>query len=193
MELAEILPLFCRLPTLQIFASVYLQHGWLVLSEIKSFSRMYFTTNCFLKICIRNSSILIPIESLIDLIESFIWYIDSPMVKVKLKFIWFNTPWFVFTESMKWLSYCFPLKLYLFKNQFNNFVLINHTFTDNLLKFPNFIHIFIQILFKLRIFNRVMSKVESLYRMYRISHPSRKVLIRKKSLLLWVLVLDEFL
>jgi len=74
---------------------------------------MNFTTHSFLKVCVGNYTIFVPVKFFIDLVKGLIVYLKTPMVKVKLEFFSCNPTILILAKIMKALLDSFPLLLNL--------------------------------------------------------------------------------
>jgi len=86
MEDAEVLIVFCGLPTLFMVAAVDLAHLRFVLTEIESFSWEHLTSNGYLKVFVRDNSVLVKIEPVKDILElSLSNGVHTPKLQEKFK------------------------------------------------------------------------------------------------------------
>jgi hypothetical protein len=86
MKLAEISISLSWLPTLLMLARVNLEHHWLVLSEIQTFSWMDLRTNSDLEIFVGDNAVTIIVKFLKQIVELLIGQCQTPMFEVKSEF-----------------------------------------------------------------------------------------------------------
>lgn len=165
-----------RLPAFLILTRINSLVHFLILSEIKSFSWVNFRTHSFLEILVRYFSISVVIELLKKVSELLICYLQAPVFEVEPKFIRCNISTFLFIQITKGFPYCFPLELYFFKYNFEQFLVfyvLSDYFCWLLHHFLFFLHVWVE----LGILDRVMSEIKTLWHVNSISKPFREISI----------------
>ena len=59
-----------------------MHHLRLVLPKIQNFSRMNFTANCLVEVIVRDLSVPIKVEFVVDHLEALIVQVEAPVVKI---------------------------------------------------------------------------------------------------------------
>jgi hypothetical protein len=90
-----------------------MHHLRLVLPKIENLSRMDFTAYCLVKIIIRDLSIPIIVEFVIDHLEALIVQVEAPMVEVEAELLGCNHAVLCFVQVVEGLADGLPLELYL--------------------------------------------------------------------------------
>jgi hypothetical protein len=90
-----------------------MHHLRLVLPKIENLSRMDFTAYCLVKIIIRDLSIPIIVEFVIDHLEALIVQVEAPMVEVEAELLGRNHAVLRFVQVVEGLADGLPLELYL--------------------------------------------------------------------------------
>lgn len=130
---------------------------------------MYLTSNTFMEIFVRYFPILITVEFVKDEVKLIISQEETPMLKVELQFISLNETTLSLVQIDKGFSYSLPLKFYLIKDLlFQVFIykglaaVVLYLFKITLVGY---------IILILRVLYRIMSKVEALTLMDRVTNP----------------------
>jgi len=97
------------------------------------------------------------------------------VVQIVLNFIRVDGSCFAFIKVRKSFLNGFPLHLELFE-YFIHKVIIDHPFRDNFNRFRLALNLFSDIIFILRVLDRVMSKIEAFTRFDSCAHPFTKIL-----------------
>jgi hypothetical protein len=91
----------------------------ILLSEIKSFARMYLTPYSLIEITIRYLAISINIKHIIYFLELLLRHLKTPVIKVKFEFMLLYcllSVIYIFTHIFKCFWNSFPLLSYFFNN-----------------------------------------------------------------------------
>lgn len=113
------------LPALIVFARINSLVHFFILSEIKSFSRVNFRSNCLLEVLIRNFPISIVIELPKKVFKLVISDLKTPMLEIKPELIRFDIATFLFIKVTKGFPDSFPLKLHLLKDHLEQLLILN--------------------------------------------------------------------
>ena len=138
---------------------------------------MNFTSNRCMEILVRYFSIAIIIKFFEYCLKLCIIQFDTPMLKVKSKLFRVDSSSFFFIQITKCLPNCFPLQFNFLNNGLFELFQFIYFIEVYFLEFSLFI-----CMFKLWIFNRVMTKVEAFALVNGISDPFTEVSIAELTL-----------
>jgi hypothetical protein len=96
-----------------VLAFLDMHHLRLVLPKIQNLSRMDFTANCLVEVIVRDFSVLIIVEFVIDHLEALIVQVKPPMVEVEAELFGCNKTVLRFVQVVEGLADGLPLELYL--------------------------------------------------------------------------------
>jgi hypothetical protein len=96
-----------------VLAFLDMHHLRLVLPKIENLSRMDFTAYCLVKVIVRDLSIPIIVEFVIDHLEAVIVQVEAPMVEVEAELFGGNHAVLRFVQVVEGLADGLPLELYL--------------------------------------------------------------------------------
>ena len=163
------------LPTSRVLTLVNAHHVGLVLSEVESLTRMYFVPDRLVKVRVVDFTVLINIELVEYELELLLSQLQAPVREVEPELILSNSIISLLIDVRERLPDRLPLSLDLL----NDGLLEDHV--HQLL--GGLIFVFLLpfrlvadlVLLELRIFDRVVPKVEALALMDRVAHPFAEV------------------
>lgn len=123
---------------------------------------MNLSPYCLLEISVRDLPVLVPVQSLEDLVESLISHMYPPVVEVEFELLSFHLASGVLADVVERFSDSLPLVLNLFKDHLLGIILGNHLSGNLVGENSDFFIVAGQALFEGRILLRIMSEVEPL-------------------------------
>ena len=178
------------LPTPRVLALVDAHHVGLVLSEVESLARVYLVPDRLVKVRIVYFTVLIDVELVEYELELFLSQLQPPVREVEPELILSNRIVSLFIDVRERLPDRLPLSLDLVDNgllecqvhQLLRGLVLVFLLPFRLLAVP--------VLLVLRVFDRVVPKVEALALMDGVAHPFAEVGIAQAALARGVLIHD---